>query len=200
MQRIVLKLGGSLLHQPDWSQRLWKFIEAIGQHQYYLIVGGGDVVEAMRTLDATHGLNEVKMHWRCVRMLEYTTDVAWEILQLSDRAMPLLRISNPDAFQQSIACNDRRFELNLVDATAFYNEYGKSKSHNIAAPKPGWNTTSDAIAIYCAAIMDADQCVLLKSCDIPGEMTILDAVQGGILDAESGPMYGQYPRVIIRKL
>lgn len=201
MRRIVLKLGGSLLHQADWCARLLNLVGELGRHQYFLIVGGGDAIEAMRTLDRTHSLDEIAMHWRCVEMLRHTTDVAWEILQRSNLNIPLTRINEADSFESVSTSASRRFELYLVDSTAFYSESKDGlNSKNVLTPKAGWRTTTDAIAIYCAALIAADQCILLKSCEVPDDLTIAAAVRQGILDEESEPMFDQYSRVTLRKL
>ncbi len=68
--RTVFKLGGSLLHQPDWPSRLASWLRAQPPGDYFGIVGGGEVVEGLRDLDRVHSLSESRMHWRCVRALD----------------------------------------------------------------------------------------------------------------------------------
>ncbi len=75
IERIVVKLGGSLLHQSTWLNDF-----AIGwmdaYHQGAIDRGGGELVEGMRLLSSQHVLAEKAMHWRCVRALDLTWEIA----------------------------------------------------------------------------------------------------------------------------
>jgi aspartokinase-like uncharacterized kinase len=79
-RRIVLKLGGSLLTQPDWYVRLRDWILQQPSGRYFMIVGGGEAVEAMRELDRIHALDQEAMHWRCVDLLDASFEIAAELL------------------------------------------------------------------------------------------------------------------------
>ncbi len=192
---VVLKLGGSLLAQTDWHIRLNDFIENRPPTAYLMIVGGGKAVEAMRELDAIHRLDRVNMHWRCVELMELNQQIAIEILARNSRCFDLRQISTSEEFSilKRAGKRDKNLSIgrsvSLVSVNSFYSSI-LHKSNAIAAkhsrvPALGWQTTSDAIAVYLAQIVDADECILLKSCEILEPLDLRTAAQSSLIDAES---------------
>lgn len=76
----VLKLGGSLLLIPDWPQRLKHWMSAHPASLTFLIVGGGEIVESVRRLDAQHHLSPSFSHWLCIDLLSATAQIAAQLL------------------------------------------------------------------------------------------------------------------------
>jgi 5-(aminomethyl)-3-furanmethanol phosphate kinase len=59
---LVLKVGGSLLSRPDWPALLASLIAARGPSGCCLVVGGGAVVDGLRSLDKTLPQSPQLMH------------------------------------------------------------------------------------------------------------------------------------------
>ncbi len=203
MKRIVAKLGGSQLTDAGFCQRLIDWILQTGEHEYFIVVGGGNAIDAMRELDRIHDLNESAMHWRCVWMLQATTDIVEELLTRLIPNKVLHRIKTSEEFCNAIRNRSKTSRITLVDCIAFYQKHleWRSWTHgDINPPKEGWCTTTDALAIYCAGLLQADLCILLKSCSIANGISIENAAQQGIIDSESVSMATQFPNVQIIQL
>ena len=80
MKRRVAKLGGSLLTMPDVADRLRSWLRQQTPAQTLFVVGGGDFVEAMRTLDAVHAFDAEWCHWFCVELLEQSAMILNRLL------------------------------------------------------------------------------------------------------------------------
>ena len=76
----VLKLGGSLLLISDWPRRLHNWLSQYPAPLNLLLVGGGEIVESVRRLDAQHHFSPSFSHWLCVDLLSATTRIANQLL------------------------------------------------------------------------------------------------------------------------
>ncbi len=146
---IVVKVGGSLLRWDGLKRCLSEFLESIDR-RHVLIAGGGPVADAVRDLDATHGMGEETSHRLALRAMDVT---AHALAALVDRARVVeeigkLSVAWDDGFRPVLAV--RRF-LEEIDERS-------------PSPLPSdWSTTSDSIAARVAAYLDAGRLVLLKS-------------------------------------
>ncbi|MEO1528610.1 MAG: protein kinase [Planctomycetota bacterium] len=168
MRRIV-KIGGSLLLDPTLPSRLDQWLESQPPAQTIAIVGGGQLIDAMRGLDATYDCESAWLHWRCVELLRVTFEL------LCDKLPNWSFVSTHDEFEalQSKPTDNAAF---LVAVDTFY-------SPSNPAPLPeDWSTTTDAIAGWLSILLSADELVLLKSCDVPSATAIAALSQQGIID------------------
>lgn len=168
-----MKLGGSLLTQVDIGTALRRWLLSQPPAQNLVVAGGGDLVEAVRRLDACFSLQPEIVHWMCIDLLRVTYDF------LSATMSDWQRIDT-EAELQSIDADDLTTYLVAVDS--YYNQHLISQSHSLARSLPcDWKTTSDSLACLLAAVTDAEECVLLKSCDVP--LASLDELaRRGIVD------------------
>ena len=212
----VVKLGGSLLNDAGWPARFARWRREGGEIPAVLIVGGGEMVEAMRQLDTVHSLDNTAMHWRCVRMLRHTTDVAAEILQRSGVDFSLLttlaefaefvggtRHGLPAPPTLAIAYADAVYRSDFFEALARLPEQLRQhfcRDREPPLPRVGWQTTSDAIAIHLAAWSGAARCVILKSCEVDCYHDLADAAAAGVVDPETPRLATDYPRVSLVRL
>lgn len=148
----VIKLGGSLL---DWSElpvRLRRWLAAQSPAANVLIVGGGPIVEGLRTIDRAQRLSASASHWLAIDAMSLTARVLVELL--------------PEAmFVDSLASIDRGANggpLVLDVAPLLRAEQGSDS----ALPE-SWDVTSDSIAAHFANQLNASELVLLKSTDPP---------------------------------
>ncbi|MFG0286730.1 MAG: protein kinase [Rhodopirellula sp. JB044] len=188
MNRRVLKIGGSLLLRSDllgdlrtwWLQQPPAFNVAIA--------GGGEMINAIRAWDRLRPGSPAHVHWRCVEMLRFSFESLRDAF-LSDPRWPEFR-----AVDDSSAWERTRSQLavtgtpgaastatmHLCNVPAIY-----QRSTSIGSPTTlpeSWDTTTDAIALWIAQQVEADECVLLKSCAVPANASLSELIQEGIVD------------------
>lgn len=179
----VLKLGGSLLLLPDWPRRLTTWLELHPAPLNLLLVGGGQIVDAVRELDAQHKLPTAFSHWLCIDLLSATARIAGQLLP----GFPLLTTSaelqqvvgdrrlgeSPGIEREdSSPPTVRRSMSYLVDVSCFYCAPARLAAEGATAddlttvecPLPeNWDTTSDSLAAWLASLVGAGELVLFKS-------------------------------------
>lgn len=169
--RRVVKLGGSLLTRNDLPAafRQWLAAQPAAEHTSVL-VGGGQAVDAMRQLDQIHQLDAAAMHWRCVRLLRATFEIAAE---LWPELTAVGTVEAAEALQRDPAATP----LALVAVDAFFHPHARPR-----LPE-SWQTTSDAIAAHLAHRLQAEELVLLKRCAVPDQCSGEALAQAGLVDA-----------------
>ena len=178
--RRVVKLGGSLLARDDLITRLPQFLSQLSAAanepvETLLVVGGGELVEAIRSLDRIRPGDPETIHWICVDLMETTTDLVrgwfpnWKV------------VGSPEELQTCISTGFGTDLPTFVSASSFYH-----RGTDSALPTD-WRTTSDSIAAQLSIEVDADELVLLKSCNVDPRATIEELVTAGIVD-ETMPM------------
>ena len=175
--RRVVKLGGSLFTLPDLSERLTAWLDQQPDRQTALICGGGPLIDVMRQWDDRFGLESARMHWRCVELLRHSFDVLTELLP------QYAAVRDETEFERWIE-NEPTASTTLLQVDAFY----RSEGPGIELAE-NWDTTTDAIAVHLADRMDAEELVLLKSCDSASTIDWREAAKLEIVDA-------QFPSVV----
>lgn len=153
--RRVIKVGGSCLSSSTLPDDLQKLLLNYADTQNLIIIGGGMCVDAMRDLDSRFQLDQVRMHWRCVELLRTSFEILRELL-------PGLKPVATLAQLESLLKSSRRAESYLVAVDVFYNSDSSTESRLPV----GWETTTDSIAAFLARICDAEELLLLKSCQV----------------------------------
>lgn len=177
MNRIVVKIGGSLLFSAEGVREcVDAMVREFPHAQLNFIVGGGDTVESMRTLNRFYPeLDGDAMHWRCVALLDATWEVLCELIPEAEG------ISNCEQLRS------HRFNesmLNVVRIGAYYSPDPMREMPHEQIPRVGWETTSDALAWLLARIISADAIVLVKMATVPPQWSIEEAAERGIIDSE----------------
>ncbi len=168
-KQVVVKLGGSLLLQPNLGARLVTFLERhYPETQIYMIVGGGRVIDALRELDQIHACDATDMHWLCVRALRTTFDLVSMLLPHARR------IDSFDAFNR--LSDQREPGLYLIAVDTFYTE----RDHEVLPCD--WRSTSDSIAALLAQRLGIPSLCLVKSCEVPARLSQQQAVAMGVVD------------------
>jgi aspartokinase-like uncharacterized kinase len=162
----VIKVGGSLF---DWNQlpiALGRWLDAQSSACNVLVAGGGALADVIRQADATHALGEQIAHELCVELLGVTARLLEALL--AGRAP---RVAFSDLQEQRTA--------NRLPDSCVLDVRGILLGIESAAPATSlphtWNVTSDSIAAWVACALAADELVLLKSDDPPGDQS-LDAL------------------------
>lgn len=168
--RRVVKVGGSLLIRSDLKQALTTWLDSQSKAETLVVVGGGELIDAIRHLDRTHPGNPIETHWLCVDLLEATCRLCaswfdWKCVHTSETLQARIR----DGFGVEVPC--------LISVSAFYDRSNAPK----AIPQD-WRTTTDTIAALLARIAAADELVLLKSCPTDPSASVQELADQGIVD------------------
>ncbi len=140
---LVIKVGGSLLGRIDWPQLVGELLrEAAGDRGYLLVVGGGAVVESLRSSDASWPLPPERMHRAAIDVMGGTGWLAARLLGLPLVAEPVLQPSRRPA---------------VLDVPMWLGREGR-----LHALPVGWDVTSDSIAA-CVAASEGSGLLLAKS-------------------------------------
>ncbi|HUP77825.1 MAG TPA: hypothetical protein VM260_04620 [Pirellula sp.] len=191
-ERIVIKVGGATLFQPDgFEKQLHSVLAKYENAQVWLLVGGGDLVETMRTAHRIYPkLDEEEMHWRCIELLDHTWAIAKEIFPSNhaigsredlERATQMETV--PGVYWVRVSSFYRRSECYLI--------------RDLWLPKCDWSTTSDSLAWLLGKVVEADRLILMKQCECDPTWTIAEAARRGVVDSELArlveavPGYGQ---------
>jgi aspartokinase-like uncharacterized kinase len=139
----IVKLGGSLLDLPGVADRLRLWLAGEPSAATLLVVGGGQLADAIRQAQTVHVLSDAAAHRLCLEVMGVTAALAGELLP---EATLVRRPAEIDRAAPG---------LQVVDVREFL----------IAAePLPeSWQVTSDSIAAHLAVSLGADELVLLKS-------------------------------------
>ncbi len=146
--RRVIKLGGSLLDWPELPAAFASWLAMQPPAANVVVVGGGTIVESLRTLDRAISLGDEAAHWLAIHAMSLTAALAADLLQAG------ALVKSIDALRQSDGGLPQVFDVEQfmrADAAA-------------ADPLPcNWEVTSDSIAARVAVRLAAKELVLLKS-------------------------------------
>lgn len=168
--RRVVKVGGSLLLRDDLREALSRWIADQSEAETLVIIGGGELIDAIRNLDRVHGSDPVETHWLCVELLETTFRLFsswfdWECVRTRESLLAAIR----SGFKTE--------SPTLISVSAFYN-----RDDAVDGVPLDWRTTSDTIAALLAQRTAAEELVLLKSCPVDPSARIRQLVELGIVD------------------
>ncbi len=186
----VIKIGGSLLKAPRIDQIFDRWNRHHSTTPSLAIVGGGDLVNAIREIDAISSLNTTEIHWLCVELLGHTFQLLkqrldWPVIESSDELARWTK--EPREFAQTT----------LVRVDTFYNQQSTSGRDDLPE---NWDTTTDSIAAMLAKRVNAEELIILKSCDIPEFDSLSDLASQGIVDHAFPEASRGIKKIVIEKL
>ncbi len=154
----VIKVGGSLLDWPELPDHLSVFLTSqrtrISNGRLLLIAGGGSAADLVRRLDRDHHLGDEAAHRLAIRAMDLTARFLEAILPGS-----VVVDSLEERFQVWSAGR-----IPVLVPTPILKDIERTG----VAPLPRrWETTSDSIAAWIAAHLEAGSLVLLKSASLP---------------------------------
>lgn len=173
--RRIIKIGGSMLLRDNLASAVNQWLTAHPADQTMIIVGGGKLIDAVRELDQQHTMPPQQTHWICVDLLTATACFAadvlgWPLIKTEQEWKEILQLKK--TFPSS--------QLPTVITPAVF--YNKSTSVSDTQIPHDWRTTTDSIAALLAHQVDADELVLLKSCSIDPQMSLVQLAEAGIVD------------------
>ena len=132
--REVIKLGGSLLAMPNWPTHMAALVqERATQRPVLLVVGGGAIVDGLRTIDAAARQDPRRIHHLAIELMGTTARLVAEAIAVPLVMEPALESAAVLDAARWLACDERLARLPV-----------------------GWNVTSDSIAAHVAAVTGAD--------------------------------------------
>jgi len=177
-ERVVIKVGGAtLFHANGRMNELRLLLNRHSDSQIWLLTGGGDLIEAMRTVHRIYpSLDEEEIHWRCVELLDHTWAIAKELL-------PAHSISSRDElFERAQECVTPG--VHWVRVQSFYSRANWLQIPACWLPSPNWSTTTDALAWLLAKMIHANRVLLMKQCECNPAWTLGEAACLGVVDRE----------------
>jgi len=168
--RVVIKIGGSLLAEPGAIKHIadWLAVTARPGQTRILIAGGGEAVEAIRRIDAASPVSPAAAHWAAIAVMDANA------LLLAD----LLGAPNLEV-QSQLPTTAGDWILQCGDLLRKIERHAAGERLSI-----GWQTTSDAIAARIAVLFDA-RLVLLKHSLGKAYESLREAAAAGVIDAET---------------
>jgi aspartokinase-like uncharacterized kinase len=144
---LVIKVGGSLLGRIDWPRLVGELVrEAEGGRGCLLVVGGGGVVDSLRSSDAKWPQPPERMHRAAIDVMGATGWLAARLLGLPLVVEPAIQARRTAA---------------VLDVPAWLGREGRLEGLPV-----GWDVTSDSIAA-CVAASEGSGLLLAKSVPPP---------------------------------
>lgn len=173
-----------MLLRPNLALSLEAWLATQPPAQTLAIIGGGEVIDAVRRLDKQFACDPSWTHWQCVGLLN--TTYHW----LSRQLPQWKPCSDQDAFRSLGRTQHRDVnEAHLLAVDSFYRPIDHS-------PLPEtWATTTDAIAGWLSVLTSADEMVLLKSCPTDDDLPLQEHVERGVVDDAILCLENQLPRL-----
>ena len=165
----VIKLGGSLFDCPDLVERFHAWLSCQPTAANVMIVGGGGLADVLRGIDRRHRLGDATAHRLCIRAMSLTAELAARLL---GKAV----LTGWPLEARWLGGDDRR--LRVVDVSQFIVDDQKRSNDPLPC---SWQVTSDSIAARMAAVLRADELVLLKSAT-PNGSTLEELAAVGFVD------------------
>ncbi len=152
---VVVKIGGSLLKRPDFSEAIAGWLEEAKisrpESHLFLLVGGGELVDQLRALSSRHRLAEQTSHWLAIDLMEINLRI---VASLFPR-LEIVRSLEDCRSRQTIP------GVTLLDA----GDVLRLEEPQAAGPRleQSWRVTSDSIAARLAGILAAELILLKES-------------------------------------
>lgn len=180
----VIKLGGSLLSNAGTPQRILRWLENNAQQQTpkgarlwknFWIVGGGELANTVRDWDVKFSLDPKFAHWVCIDLM----DVNARLLSSWFSHWPV---------SDQFTCPPE--SMNQIVLVGSWLRQRKSE-----LPE-SWATTSDSIAMAVANSLQAEELVLLKSCNPPERLSLETLASSDFVDQHFVPQFRSLPRTL----
>ena len=166
----IVKLGGSLLQNPNMPFELHDWLARQPLSQNIIVVGGGRMADEIRQWDQQFSLGKTQSHWLCIQVMSITASAVATAL----KTVPLI-----DSLKKATHLTGRTTTC-VLDVFNFL-RHEEPHLAGIRIPHD-WSVSSDSIAARIAHVLSADELVLLKSTAPPKDLTIASAAKHDYVD------------------
>ena len=165
----VVKLGGSLLGWPETPARLADLLAQPAVSRPLLVVGGGLAADIVRDWQQLHHFDEPTAHALAVDAMTFNAGLLAAVLSRATL------VSNRDE-ALSAWTSDR---WPILDCSSFLPR--EEPAQPLELPH-SWEATSDAIAAWVTLAWPASRLLLLKSTELPTELSPSNPATPGLVD------------------
>jgi len=156
----VIKLGGSLMNDVESLRQCLNTIEQKVKDRVVIVPGGGLFADQVRLAQKQWQFNDEIAHEMAILAMQ-------QMALLFKSIKPGFLISNTD----SIKANNK--------VVIWSPDIQQLNQDGIAA---SWDITSDSLAAWLANQIQADELILVKSAEVPENMTIHQMQKQGLVD------------------
>ena len=159
----VVKIGGSLSHDPMLRQWLTELCE-VGGGRVVIVPGGGDFADKVRQYQSEWRFDDLAAHNMCLlAMTQYAI--------LMQGILPELVLASSEAKIRR-ALRDSRVAVWVP--TSLMRDTPDAMSN--------WDTTSDSLAAWLSTMLNAERLVVVKSCAIAENERLETLAATGVVD------------------
>lgn len=159
----VVKIGGSLSHEPMLRQWLTELCE-VGGGRVVIVPGGGDFADKVRQYQSEWHFDDLAAHNMCLlAMTQYAI--------LMQGVLPELVLASSEA---KIRRALRDGHVAVWVPTALMRDTPDAMSN--------WDTTSDSLAAWLSTMLNAERLIVVKSCPIPENERLETLAAAGVVD------------------
>jgi aspartokinase-like uncharacterized kinase len=152
MRPVVVKVGGGLLGAPGALERVCVAVATLGRREALVVVpGGGPFADAVRELDRELGLSPEAAHRMAILAMDQYAHL------LADRIRGGRLVEEPGAIAAVLAAG----EIAIL-APSRWLRAADTLPHR-------WDVTSDSVAAFVAAALDAVRLELVKPAEVGEE-------------------------------
>ncbi len=187
----VIKLGGSLLNWPETPARIQSWIRCQPPMANLWIVGGGQLVDAVRQFDGMFSLDDETAHWICIDLMS----INLRLVQGWFPDWPLVSTFDRHGFSQPSSSG-----LNCLFDFGAYISRNKPDDLSETSLPANWSTSSDSCSAWLANNLQADELVLLKSCQMDTDQDLVRMTAEGVVDPCFAGLARTIPQVRIENL
>ena len=161
----VVKIGGSAAQNRDRLRRILGALAACRETRIVVVPGGGVFADAVREAQSALGFKDALAHGLAL-------DAMGQMAQVLAALAPGLTVASDLA---GVAAAHRAGAVPVWDPAAL-------RAGHPDIPET-WSVTSDSLALWLAAALGAERCVLVKSADAPKGASPAQLAALGIVDA-----------------
>ncbi len=159
----VVKIGGSLSHEPTLRQWLTELCE-VGGGRVVIVPGGGDFADKVRQYQSEWRFDDLTPHNMCLlAMTQYAI--------LMQGVLPELVLASSEA---KIRRALRDGHVAVWMPTALMRDTPDAMSN--------WDTTSDSLAAWLSTMLNAERLIVVKSCPISEDERLETLAAAGVVD------------------
>ena len=161
-ERVVIKVGGSLLSFPTLAERLQTWINQRPDSFIRMVIGGGPFADSIRSLQKIHHFNNIQSHQLAIEAMGLSQVLVAKLLD----DIPILSIGS----NSLDLWKDGSPRVALIDHRYWLQEPSECLPND-------WNVTSDSLAAWVAVNSKADRLVWAKSVGPPSSLVEAGAKQ-----------------------
>jgi len=171
---IVVKLGGSLYNSPHLPHWLKLISDLSTKHTIVIVPGGGPFADNVRKAQQCYKFDDsIAHHMAILAMAQFGLLLKGVLPESHSLYFP----------HNTIMPNPNSVSIWLPDASLLHQT---ELNHS-------WEVSSDSLALWLAQKLQAQQLILVKSCQVPNTYSLASLTKAGIIDDAFEQLYLESP-------